>query len=51
MVVSKKHDLRKVAGHKNRGHLNGMDFGNDGHDIEIPRYEELTYLNLDDLEE
>ena len=50
MVVSKKHDLRKNAGHKNRGHLTGMDSDGFG-EFEIPRYEEMTYLRLEDFEE
>lgn len=60
MVLSNSRALRKVGGHKNKGYLVGMDFDLDessdliqaaGEAVFIPRYEELTYLRLEDGEE
>ncbi len=60
MVLSHSRALRKVGGHKNKGYLVDMDLEMDdatdfiqaaGEAVFIPRYEELTYLRLEDGEE
>jgi hypothetical protein len=58
MVISnakynKKHGSTRnkafVHGFDDDGLVNPLDSGTDIHDVYIPRYEELTFLNVDEL--
>jgi hypothetical protein len=59
MVISNAKYNKKVAGLKNRAYLAGLeeedmgatqaDSGQDFQNWVIPRYEEMTFLNVDDL--
>lgn len=58
MVISNAKYNKKPGSTKNRafihgfdddGAMNPLDSGTDIHDVLIPRYEELTFLNIDEL--
>ena len=59
MVISNAKYNKKIAGMKNRAYIAGLDedepgtlhadAGQDFQNWVIPRYEEMTFLNVDDL--
>lgn len=55
MAISNARYEKKHAGTKNRGYFSQLGYpaqnSLDAHDFEIPRYEEIKFLRLEDFEE